>query len=489
MRFLRQSLTGLFLLSLTLGLLVYAGVTVKQAVEERLSREAKPPQARERVFAVNVVRAVAGELAPVLTAYGEVQSRRTLDLRAAVGGEVIDLAEDFVEGGQVRQGQLLLRTDPANAESALARAESDLQDAGAEARDAARGLELARDELKAAEEQAVLRERAFQRQQDLRARGVGTDATVETAELAASAARAAVLSRRQAIAQAEARVDQAATRLTRAGIARDEAARTLAETELRAGFDGTLADVGITAGRLLSPNEKVAQLIDDRALEVAFRLSTGGHARLLGPEGRLSRVPIRARLDLFGVALVAEGRISRDSAAVGEGQTGRLVFARLDQGRGLKPGDFVTVEIDEAPLQGVIRLPAGALGADGTVLALAEDDRLEAVMVELLRRQGDAVIVRAAGLDGREVVMARTPLLGAGIKVKPLRSEAGDGAAAVPEEPEMVELSEDRRARLVAFVEANQRMPQDVKTRLLTALEKPMVPAQMIERLEARMGG
>lgn len=39
MRFLRQSLVGLFLASLTLALLIYAGSTVFSAVQERMSRE------------------------------------------------------------------------------------------------------------------------------------------------------------------------------------------------------------------------------------------------------------------------------------------------------------------------------------------------------------------------------------------------------------------------------------------------------------------
>jgi len=88
---------------------------------------------------------------------------------------------------------------------------------------------------------------------------------------------------------------------------------------------------------------------------------------------------------------------------------------------GFKPGDFVRVEVVEPPVNGVVRLPASALGSDGEVLLIGEGDRLEALPVELVRRQGDDVLVRAAGLDGRDVVKARTPLLGAGIKVNPLR--------------------------------------------------------------------
>lgn len=484
MRFLRQSLTGLFLFALTLGVLFYAAVMVKQAVEDLMARDLRPPRSSERIFAVNVVQAEAGRARPVLTAYGEVQSRRRLDIRAAVGGEVIDLAESFVDGGHVTAGDVLIRIDPAEAQAARDRAESDMQDASAEQRDAERSLILARDELRAAEEQAALRTRALARQEDLRARGVGTDAAVEAAELAVSAARAAVLARRQALAQAETRVDKAKTRLARADIALSEAQRRLGETVIRAGFSGTLSDVNVVEGRLVSPNERLAQLIDSNALEVVFRLSTRDYARLLDADGALRAAPVRATLDVFGMGLTATGRIARDSAAVGEGQTGRLIFARLDAIRGLKPGDFVTVEIDEAPLDGVIRLPASALGPDNTVLALGPQDRLEAVAVQLERRQGDDVLVRAPALDGREVVTARTPLLGAGIRVKPLRD-----VKAAPEEPEMLELSEERRAKLVAFVEGNAGMPDAVKTRLLAALARPKVSARVVARIEARMGG
>jgi len=486
MRFLRQSLTGLFLLSVTLGVLLYAGDMLRDAVNERLNREARVPQARERVFAVNVVRARAGEEFPVLTAYGEVQSRRTLELRAATGGTVVMLADNFVEGGQVVAGQVLVEIDPSEAQAVLDRAISEVKDSEAEVHDAARALELAGDEVAAAREQAVLRERAFERQVNLKERGVGTDAAVEAAELTASTARAAVLAKRQALANAEARVNQSETRLARAEIELSEARRMLADTKLTAEFSGTLSDVNLVQGGLVSPNERLAQLVDGDALEVAFRLSTQAYAGLLDEDGTLKPADIRAALDVFGVDLVAPGQLSRDSAAVGEGQTGRLLFARLDQARGLKPGDFVTVEIDEEPIQNVIRLPAGALGPDGTVLVLDSEDRLEVLTVELVRRQGDDVIVRSDALDGRDAVTARTPLLGAGIKVKPLRT-----AEETPQtpEPQLLELSQERRAKLVAYVEANNRMPEEVKTRLLSALSKQHVPVQMIERIESRMGG
>lgn len=488
MRFLRQSLSGLFLVSVTLALLIYAGALLRDAIQDRLSREAVVPPQRERVFTVNVEPAELRTVAPVLTAFGQVQSRRTLELRAAASGTVIELSPDFEEGARITAGTVLLRIDPADAQSAYDRTAADLLDAEAEEREAARALVLARDELAAAQEQADLRERAFRRQTDLEARGVGTAAAVETAELAASSARQAVLTRRQAVSQAEARVDQAQTLLARARIARDEAQRRLDDTVMRAGFDGSLSGVTVVEGGLVSVNERLAELVDDSALEVALRISTPQYARLLDDNGELAPLPVTVTLSVLGAELEATGTLTRDSAAVGEGQTGRLIFARLDEARGFKPGDFVTVRVTEPEVENVVRLPATSLAADGTVLVLGAEDRLDSLPVTLVRRQGDDVLVRGPGLGGREVVRERSPLLGPGIKVRPLR-QAQEGAQAAPPPPAMLELTEERRARLVAFVENNPGMPDEIRSSILASLQQPRVPAQMVERLESRMGG
>ena len=147
MRFIRHSLTGLLLIAVTLGLVVYAAALVRDAVETRLADEPRMPQARERVFAVNVVQAREETITPILTAFGEVRSRRTLEIRAATTGTVIELAETFEEGATVSAGQVLARIDPANAQSELDRASNDLRDAEIAVRDADRALEIARDTL------------------------------------------------------------------------------------------------------------------------------------------------------------------------------------------------------------------------------------------------------------------------------------------------------------------------------------------------------
>jgi len=483
MRFFRRSLIGLFLLAVTAGLLALGGNTVYSALEARWADEPSQRPARERVFSVRVTTIEPGEITPELTSFGEVRSRRTLDLRAPLGGRVLEVAENFQEGGRVQEGQLLARIDPVDMQAAMDVAQTDLIEAEADLLEAQRGIELAKDELAAARTQAELRTRALERQLDLFQRNVGTAAAVEQAELAVSSAEQAVLSRRQAVQQAEARVAQTETLITRRKINMQDAQRRLANTEIFARFDGRLSDVAVSAGRLVANNERLAQLVDPLALEVAFRVSTSQYTRLIDENGALISAPVEIRMDVLGTDLVAEGRLTRESAAVAEGTTGRLLFAEVSNPKGLRPGDFVTVVSKEAALSRVVLLPSAAVGPDQTVLLLGEEDRLELARVEVLRRQGDDVILRAPGLRGREVVMERSQVLGAGIKVKPVRENG-----AMPEGPELVELDDDRRARIIAFVEANTRIPDEVKTRMLGQLQEAKVPAQMVARIESRMG-
>lgn len=484
MQFLRRSLTGIFLVALTLAMFAWAGNTVRLAVQERMNAEPRSFPQRERVVSVNVVTVTPEQIAPTLDVFGELASTRTFDLRAVSGGTVLELSGNFVDGGLVHAGDMLVRVDPRDAQSNRDRVAADLRDAQAEVRDAERALALAGDELAAARQQAVLRQRALTRQQDLSDRGVGTDAAVEAAELAVSSADQAVLSRRQAQAQAQARLDQAATRLDRARINLADAERALEDTEITAPFSGTLADVGISQGVRVTANAALGRLIDPTLLEVAFRLSTTQYSHLIGEDGSLINAPVKVSLAVQGLNLTATGRITRESAAVGEGQTGRLLFAQLDTSAGLRPGDFVTVSVTEPVLSDVSRVPATAIAANDTALALGEENRLSEVAVEVLRRQGDDVIIRAPALLGQQIVAERSPLLGAGIAVQPIDPDA---AAEQPAAPEMIALDSDRRARLIAFVEGSP-MPAEAKARVISQLQQDEVPSDVVARIETRMG-
>lgn len=484
MRFLGRSLIGLFLLAATIGLLAMAALTVRSAFQARAERDGAAPSGRERVFSANVVTLTPSTITPILSSFGELEARRALDIRARASGTVVEMSDAFVNGGEVEQGALLLRIDPTDYQAAKDLAQTDLAQAKAELRDARAALELARDDLENAKRQAALRDAALERQNDLVSRRVGTEAAVENAALAASSAAQAVLGKRQAVITAEARVANSDAGLSRSEIALAEAQRRLNETEIRAEFAGTLTDVTILRGGLVTPNEKLGRLVDPTKLEVGFRVSTAQYARLLSDNGNLANLPVAIRLEASGVDLTATGRVDRENADVGEGQTGRMLFANLDATPGFRPGDFVTVELSEPPLDQAVRLPATALDSSGKILLLGNEDRLESAQVTILRRQGDDVLVRATGLDGREAITKRSPVLGEGIRVRPVR----DGKLAPEAKPEMVALDPARIAVLKSFVESNERMPESARDRILRQLEDGELPADTLARLEKRMG-
>ena len=485
MRFLGRGLIGLLLFSLALGLLGLAGNTIKVAVQDRMNQEPRSQKARERTFAVKVVPAEVTSINPTLNAFGEIQSRKTLDLRMAASGQIQELSINFVEGGSVKSGELLIRLDDSDYQTAVDLAENNLIDAKNEVMEAARNLSFSKEELAAAEEQEKLRLRALTRQKDLVERGVGTAAALENAELSASGATQAVLSRKAAVDQAKNRGAQADTRLVRAELALKDAKRKLEDTKLFAEFSGLLSGVSLVKGGIVSANERLGQLIDPEVLEVSFKISTQQYTRLLNDTGELLKAPVYVALTNTDQGLNAEGVIIRDSASVAKGQTGRQVYAKLTKSVGFKPGDFVAVKVQEPTLNWVVKLPSTALDASNNVLLLGEGERLEEAQVKLMRRQGNEVIVRSRDLSGKEIVAQRTPVLGAGIKVKAIRSGEENEVAEV----EMLELTEERRAKLISAIETNGYIPKTVKERIIGQLTQPKVPADVVARIESRMGG
>lgn len=428
MRFLLRSLGGLFITALTFGLLFLAGFQIWQALEQSRSGGPGGRQAGEQAFTVRMVPVEATMIAPVMRVFGQVDSRRRLELRAGASGRITYLDADLYEGGQVEAGQLLVQTDPAEAQAALDNLLAAQSESEAALADARRAVAIGTDDLAAARAQVELRRAAMERQRELAERRLGTSGDREAAELALSSAEQAVLSRQSALADAESAVSLAEIALRRSRIDLAEARRELELTEVRASFAGRVTDVTAVEGGLVAQNEQLAQLIDPDALEVRIPLSLQQYTRLVVDDGALVGTPVRVVLDGSAGRIAAPARLDRSAASVAEGATGRTVYARLEQpDPRLRPGDFVTVEIDEPPLDGAALIPASAVGADGAVLVIGPDSRLSARPVEILRRQGDEVVIAVAGdLSGIRIVAERAPQLGAGILVR-------DSAASEPE--------------------------------------------------------
>jgi len=506
MRFLMRGLLGLALMAVMIGFAgfgayrLYTAMTAEETVRQR--------PARERSYSVNVAELTPETVTPVTTAYGEIVSWRSLQLRASSEGRLVDVAAKFRDGAAVTEGELLLRIDPANAEFQVLDAEAALADAEAQKAEAKEAIVGAEQELEAARRQLELRKQSLDRQLQLKDKGYSTAVQVETEELAVASLEQSLSNRLQSVITARKRVERMDLTVKRAELALEDARRVLDETTLTAPFSGYLSNVDATLGRRVSPSETLAVLIDPAALEAKFSLSTSEFSRLLDDKGDLIKAPVTLTLQLGGRSIEVPGTIDRAGAVVAEGEAGRTLFATLDlePGTVLRPGDFVKVEIREPELSQVAIVPAAAVTEDGRLLIVDESERIREIPSTVLRRMGNEVVLADVPF-GSDYVRERLPQLGTGLKVSPRRGDADEGSNPAPDgaapartssneavQPgdagqsgDLVALAPDRRAALIEQVNSSN-MPENRKARLQSVLNQPMVPKELIERLEQRLG-
>ena len=497
MAVLARAASGLAIGGVALALVLTAGGIVFQAYQAGpLLGDVRVP--KERTYSVMVGTLTTETITPVITAYGHLVSGRSLELRSAVAGPLIALSPNFVDGGKVEQGDVLFRIDPAKLESALSFAWADVAEAEADLAEAKAGLELARLETDAAQSQLDLRIQALTRQEDLKSRGVATAADVEAATLARAAAEQTLVNRRQVVAADEARVAQANISLDRVRIAEADAGRALADATVTAPFSGVVSAPTAVAGRLVSANEMLGTLIDPNQIDVAFRVTNMQLTRLLDADGQLRKAPVTVLVQSGKATSEIAALLERVGAEVGDGQIGRLVYARLEapDPHLVLPGDFVTVKIPEKPLSDVAEIPASAVAADGQILLIGEGNRLEAHQATPVRNQGDTLLVTDVPF-GRQYVLTRAVMLGAGIQVSPVAvpaaSEGRTGEAAPADmpaaAPDTIALDDARRAAIIDFINASANMKPEMRTKFLEELARPEVPRATVEKFESKMAG
>jgi multidrug resistance efflux pump len=494
MRFFKRAISGSLLTLATLALLATAGWRLESAVSNATSKQ-RPP-ARERSYTVDIATLSARAISPKIKAYGQVQAWRTLEIRAPASGPITELSPNFRDGLTVKADELLFRIDPELANRRVVDARAALAQAKFELAEAKLSLSHVEAELASAAAQIAVRETDLARKRTLYGKKLTTVSVVDDATLALSAARQAELAKRQSVLAAKGRIDKAEAGVERAELTLKDTEKMLSETHYRAPFSGRLTDVAATLGRRISNNEKLALLIDPRALEVSFQLRNADFGHLIDPEvpGRLAHLPVKVTLDLKENSITVDGVLDR-AATVAGAQAGRTVYAKLnaDQASALRPGDFVTVTISEPTMKRVAVVPSEAATADGRLLLIGNNGRLEEHQAKILRHQDDEIIVADVPF-GRSYVRLRLPFLAPGIKVRSRRSEDPVAAAGGASKRQQASTGEDgmaiddtKRAALIKLVEASTRMPQHRRQRVLAELKKEKPSRRIIERLERRL--
>ena len=407
-------------LKILLPLLVLAGGVAAAAwfKDTKPAPIAKPIE--ERVWTVEAAAVHFADVQPELRLFGEVVAAREVELRALVAGPVISVWDGFVDGGTVPAGTVLVSIDPFDAQQNVAERQASLDEARARLAETRSALKAERSMAGEDKRQVEIYQRDVARRESLVGNTV-SEKGLDDSRLALSASRLQLIRRGQAIDALEAGLAQQGAVIDRLAAALARAERALADTDLKAPFDGYLADTAAQPGKRLALGDRVARLIDSRALEVRFHMSDAafGRAFVDAPAGAERRAKVIWRTG--DRAQRFDAVIDRIDSEIDPASGGVTGFARLvdDGGPGfasLRPGAFVEVAVADRLYRQVSRLPESALHGADTVYAVV-DGRLEARAVEVAGRDGDAVLVIGELSEGEAVVITRLTEIGPGLKV------------------------------------------------------------------------
>ncbi len=490
MNFLLRSFLGLIILSITLGFLIFGSLVLIEALKKRSEKSDNRRFQKERVFAVNVETLNKQIASPKILSYGEIYSKRMLEIRPLVSGRLDYVSEKFVEGGYVKSGDILFRLNQKDYLNEMEIAEIDLEDTKAQLSEAISKLDYANLEFEVSESQLNLRKNALDRQTQLAESGLITSSQLENTQLAYSSSKQQFLNKQNLVKSSKNAIDKLKIQLKRRSISIDKAKRNLDETEIKAPFDGIIASVNILPGSVINKNEKLGTLLDPNSLEVMFNLSANEFARVIDKDGKLLNLDITAYLKLSNNDIPFSGKIERINPEIMNIGSGRKLFASINLGENktLRPGDFVVLEIKEPSLKNITVLPSSAVTIDGKIFILEEDNRLKEIEVNILRRQGNEVIVSGAPTD-KEYVMQRSPQLGNGLKIKPLRKKDREISNSVnlSKNNELVTISPEKQKKLINTLDKLDRMPKSVKDRLYEEINSGKIKAKTLKRLEKNM--
>jgi RND family efflux transporter MFP subunit len=361
------------IISIVLVVLALAGMGAAAFMTIQVLKP-EPEQADEKFAGLSVFaeRVQREDLNFTVKAQGEVRPQREIVVAPQIAGRIAFVSPDFIDGGFIRRGQVLVRLETADYQLAVVRAQSGV--ASAEQR-------LAREVAEA----EVAR-------QDLDNLGI-TDSSP--------------LARREPqMAEAQAALESAKAQLADAELA-------LSRTAVVAPFDGRVREETVDVGQFASPGQSLGRVFATDVVEVALPITDAQLGQLGIPLAFAETASAKGPRVIFsapvgGVERQWEGRVTRSSAAVNSQTRLINVIAELndpygagsDNGAPMAPGLFVTAEVDGTRIENLLVAPRSAIrGGNNIFIGEPENGALRIFPVDLVYSSSDGAWFRSNDVE------------------------------------------------------------------------------------------
>ena len=497
MRFLIRAALGFLLFLLTAGITVTALGFIGRSMQ--FERPSFGGRNFERTWTVTTLTLEKSSVTPQIEGFGTVVAGDISTVRSTVSGALDAKANDLRNGTFVNAGDVMFELDTftfstavTEAEIALAEAQNnrrrlviDLQNAEAQIQSALSNVDLAQDNLT--------------RQVTLLDQDIVSQNAVDTADNNLQTAQAALQARQLAVETAQTQLKAQDLVIERAELSLIRAKKSLDDTRVTAPISGIVSGLNFVSGAPVSTNETLATITDPTSYQVKFQLSDAEYARFLDDPRGIQGRPVIVSWRVGETDLTFRATVDQVSATVEQSNGGIEVLAsiqRLTADTPLRQGAFVNVRMREQRLIDVFQLPDEAVSEDGGVFII-ENDRLTEIQGKILRRLGDTLVVDLPLETGTQIIEKRYGQLAPGVKVEVFDETAESTAQATDQaqagrrpgagsgdttEPQKFYRITPEQAEQAKGMIANAPIPDNIKTPMLEALNKNLMPEGTADR-------
>lgn len=317
----------------------------------------------------------------MLNAMGTVVPAREVELKSRVTGEVIDISPEFIEGGLLKAGSLVLQIDPEDYKLALTQKKRAMADASYSLK-----LELGRQEVAKREWELLNGDK---------------DAEDREAELAL---------RKPHLEKAKAEFNAAKAELEKAYL-------DLSRTKIKAPFNSMVRSRLVNLGSQVTPQERLAELVGSdsywiQASVPVDRLSWIQIPRIKGDSATRARIIYAHGYERIGTVIRLMGDLSP------EGRMARVLIEVEDplalkntknDNPPLLIGDYVRVKIEGKKLENVYKIPRTTFRDNAFIWIAGENSTLEIKEVHPVWRDASVVLIDNGIKPGDLLIISDLP--------------------------------------------------------------------------------
>ena len=346
---------------------------------------------KETAMLVNVLKAQQGDFRPVIEATGTVQPVEDVMLSPQVSGQVIRRSPEFIPGGFVKKGAVLLQIDPSDFRNTLELRKSDLLQAKTDL-----NMEMGRQEVA---------------EQDLALAGVDS----------LSANQRSLVLRQPQLDAIKAQVKAAEAAVAQAEL-------ELSRTTIRAPFDAHILSQNVTVGSQITPGDELGRLVGSQQYWISLTIPVDKLQWLSFPKsGDLTGSTVEIRNSGWPKDVYRTGYLDKQVGALDDQTRLARVLVRVKDPlaredttniqRELMIGGFVEAEVQAQEIENVVRLNRDYLRTNQTVW-VNEDGELSIREVEIILTDAKYAYIREGLEQGENIITTNLSVVSEGAKLR-----------------------------------------------------------------------